>query len=205
MSCSSEYVRTDRHKELVETCVFVSNFLDGRELDLNEWRWIVIGSVLALQGACVCAICGRDTSHTAVLRDKNRTEWLQYLGQRDKGAEPPKNQKIAGLVELLERAADPNILPSPHTLCETSELLEIVKKLISIRNQFVHFSPMSWSIEVKYVAPMIRPVWRCIKKLVVEAPTFNHHIEPEDQETLRLAVDQVLGHAVLRNHSGGIA
>jgi hypothetical protein len=86
--------------------------------DLKIWKWLIISLHSTLQGACVCALRGIDTSGVAVL-DKNSQKkmwhWLDVESRNDP-APPMPREKLATLLELFECVRDENILEQPFTL-----------------------------------------------------------------------------------------
>jgi hypothetical protein len=99
----------------------------------SQWKWIIVGTHDALQGALVCAIA--DTTGTNVLSKKSAKKMLDWLNDTSK--EYP-GEYLADFTTLLNRAAI--TLPQQDA--------KDIKKLHGFRNDFAHFAPKGWSIEL---------------------------------------------------------
>ena len=97
------------------------------------WKWIIVAAHDSVQGALVCAIA--DSTGTSVLDKKSARKVLEWFDDTSK--EYP-GEWMADFNTLLKRAA----------IKMTASDARDIKKLHGFRNDFAHFTPKSWSIEV---------------------------------------------------------
>ncbi len=97
------------------------------------WKWIVVGAHDALQGALVCAV--NDTTGTRVLSKRSAKEMLNWLEDT--------SQKFPG-----EFMAHFDMLLKRSKIKLAAQDRRDVKKLHEFRNDFVHFTPKTWAIEM---------------------------------------------------------
>lgn len=138
--------------------------------DPQAWKWVVLALHSALQGACVCHLTGTTAPLGAVTK-RNASEWLTYLeeSRTNPDARPPKTH-LMNLPDLLEavrrpRSAGDHSNDAGVTVSET-ELLWLRRFHDDIRNQFVHFEPNGWSIDVSGIPELARLIGRIISEIL---------------------------------------
>jgi hypothetical protein len=96
------YIRFDEIEDVLSSVELVALIAplvhDGPSL----WKWIIIGSHSALQGAMVCAFV--DSTGTSVLENKSAARMLNWL-KAPRGEDP--KERLADFGELLFPAALP--------------------------------------------------------------------------------------------------
>jgi hypothetical protein len=117
----------------------------------SHWKWIIVGAHDALQGALVCAIA--DTTGTNVLSKKSSKKMLNWLEDTSK-AYP--GEYMADFETLLKRAAV--TLPPADA--------KDIKALHGLRNDFAHFTPKGWSIELAGLPRIIDTALRLVEQLM---------------------------------------
>lgn len=138
------HLKTDEHEEAVFALESVAEWLNRVEGQINYWRWIVLAMHNAIQGFMVLALRGSDGLRP--LRDKCANAWLK--ARRENG-EPPE-EKLDSFLNLYKKIKSDRMLFLEHSLkfTPTGSQNRSIKRLNSIRNQFIHFLPRSWWIEV---------------------------------------------------------
>ncbi len=121
----------------------------------SQWKWIIVAAHDALQGALVCAVA--DTTGTNVLSKKSAKKMLDWLNDTSK--EYP-GEYMADFGALLKRAAI--TLPSGDA--------KDIRKLHGMRNEFAHFTPKAWSIELAGLPRIINAALRLIERLMQSDP-----------------------------------
>jgi hypothetical protein len=110
------------------------------------WKWMIIAAHNGLQGALVCAI--QDTSATNILDEKSGTKMLKYLETLE-GDMP--QERLADFTALLDKYQskypDPGITPE--------QLANIHGLHKQFRNNFAHFVPKGWWIEIAMLPAII--------------------------------------------------
>ena len=149
---TASFIRTDEALDVLaslETCAY--SLASTKESD-SAWKWAVLSMHSALQGAMVCHLSGSD--NIGALQEKSfkaRICWHEKR-RRNSNSKAPEN-KIANACELLKRLSG----RSPR-FEEAGEIIEITetqrksfKRLHDLRNEFTHFPPQGWSIEIVLV------------------------------------------------------
>ena len=171
-----DWLHTDEQEELVSVAEFCAANARLDPPDLNSWRWLIIGSVLALQGAFVNALLTTDTSQSAVFQHPER----YYAWLSDPKGNPQPRDRLASTRELLERAKDCDLF-DPSTETERR-----IKQLIDLRDDFIHFTPKGWSIEVSGLPEMLLDCWNLIASL-----PRSWHLTEQQMSRLEKAVEEI--------------
>jgi len=146
--------------------------------DALSWKWVVLALHSALQGACVCHLT-TTAEPVGAVNKRNAREWLEYYEKSltDPNARPPKTELMA-FPELLRAIREPHAAgdgsnPIEITISD-SELNWLCRFHKTIRNQFVHFEPMGWSIEVSGVPGIAKLMARIIGEIIEHGWAFRH-------------------------------
>jgi hypothetical protein len=112
----------------------------------SNWKWMIIATHNGLQGALVCAI--KDTSGTNVLKKwsaKARLSWFE----NPVGEAPPEH--LDDFIPLLKKYRKK--YPCRGTIQQLRQVHKLHKEY---RNNFAHFVPKSWSIEIGGLPTIVR-------------------------------------------------
>ncbi|WP_234791118.1 hypothetical protein [Agrobacterium rubi] len=138
--------------------------------DPLTWKWVVLTLHSALQGACVCHLT-TTTAPVGAVTERNASEWLTYFeaSPTNPNLRPPKTH-LKGLPDLLlavrsSNSACDNSYTAGVEISE-SELNWLGHFHKNMRNQFVHFEPMGWSIEVSGIPEIAKVVARIIGEIL---------------------------------------
>lgn len=102
--------------------------------DIIAWKWVVLSLHTALYGFAICASKGTNPDNVTFVTTKK--------GKR----------KLLGFDDALVRCQDPDVMGmtilSRHLQLSShqKESIEMLKKVL--RNNFEHYMPMRWSIEI---------------------------------------------------------
>lgn len=134
--------------------------------DSQAWKWVMMALHSALQGACVCHLITTAAPVGAVTQ-RNAGEWLAYFEdlRTNPNAKQPKTH-LMGLPDLLKAVHKPHSA-GDHSNAAGVKISESELRCLhsfhkNIRNQFVHFEPMAWSIELSGIPEIARLVARII-------------------------------------------
>jgi hypothetical protein len=151
------------------------------EQDKHAFKWVLLSLHAALQGSCVCHLV-TTAPPIGVATDRNTREWLAYFEESrlDRSAERPQ-VKIAELPDLLkrirrcksasDRSADSQISLSDQEFEWWREIH------LELRNQFVHFTPRGWSIELSGIPDLVDLAVRIIRQIASKGWAFRHQDE----------------------------
>lgn len=147
------YVRFDEIENVLASLDLLATLapLVKKRRSGSYWKWIIVGAHDALQGALVCAIA--DTTGTNVLSKKSAKKMLDWL--EDTSREYP-GEYMADFTTLLKRAGV--TLPSQDA--------NDIRKLHGLRNEFSHFTPKGWSIELAGLPRIINAALGLIERLM---------------------------------------
>jgi hypothetical protein len=143
-SASKDYVRFDEIEDVLASADLVALTAPLVRKRPSYWKWVIVGTHNALQGAMVCSLA--DTTGTAVLTPNSATQMLAWLSNREARSGKPPRERLAEFDVLLDRCLDTH--PNHDPLVLTPEQLRDVRRLHhEFRNNFAHFTPKGWSIE----------------------------------------------------------
>lgn len=178
METSGMYLRTDEVRELVEALRQVATQLVAARTDNYAWKWAIIAMQNALQNAIVLTISGTD--QLGALSKKAAREWMEaYEQDRADYPEP----WLASFLELYGRMKQ-----RTHFSTSTDADRDI-ERLVKFRNDFIHFTPKGWSIELAGLPRILQNALA-----VVEHLDGQGHIVwyvDEDREAAQAAITQI--------------
>jgi hypothetical protein len=146
--------------------------------DPLAWKWVALAIHSALQGACICHLTTTAAPIGAVT-PRNACDWIEFFerSRTDAGIKSPRTQ-LMGLPDLLKA------IRKPHSAGDCSndagvpisdaELAWLRRFHEQIRNQFVHFEPMSWSLEVSGIPELAVLIARIIETILAMGWGFRH-------------------------------
>jgi len=141
---AEHWLRTDEQEEAVSALEATSDWVRRVERDVDFWRWVILALHNATQGFMVLALRGSDG--LLPLRDKVAAQWMEAYRT---GGKYPK-EKLDSFLNLYEKIQSDQILFFTHSAkFVPSDNHEYgIRKLNALRNQFIHFLPRSWYLEV---------------------------------------------------------
>lgn len=141
---ADNWFRTDEHEEATASLEAVAEWAERIERDIAYWKWVVLALHNTLQGFMVLALRGSDGLRP--LRDDIATKWLTAF--RDGGPYP--DEKLDSFPNLYRKVQSDTMRFFLHSkkVAPSSALNQSMKKINTLRNDFVHFLPRSWSLEV---------------------------------------------------------
>jgi len=138
------WLRTDELTESVKALeAFYSNIrrVNG---DPYYWKWAVIALHNAVQGFMVCAL--RGSNNLAVLTPESAKEWMDAY----RVGKPYPEERLDDFLNLYKKIKGHYMHQYAHSgrFVPKGQQGWSIKKLNSFRNEFIHFVPRGWSIEV---------------------------------------------------------
>lgn len=170
------WIRTNEAEDVVGSIRHTIRSVQFVGEDPLAWKWVALSLHSALQGACVCHLTTTAAPVGAVTK-RNAAEWMEFFNERhvNPTMELPKTELMT-LPELLKAARKPNSAGNGSDGVEISdsELSWLRRFHEDIRNQFVHFEPKGWSIEVSGIPEIAQLVARIIGEIVQIGWAFRH-------------------------------
>jgi hypothetical protein len=142
------WLRTDEREDILASLRMLSSSCDAAGDDLSAWKWIVIGTHSALQGAMALHLgFGNDL---LVATPESASAWLDA---HENGAPYPETM-MDDFLSLYRKLKKHEILGFRFKPNGTHG--GNVRRLNRFRNQFVHFMPQGWSIELSGMPQICR-------------------------------------------------
>ncbi|HVJ00455.1 MAG TPA: hypothetical protein VM657_15465 [Sphingomonas sp.] len=175
---AENWIQTDEAEDVAGSIRHVIRAAQFVGEDSLSWKWVVMALHSALQGACVCHLT-TTASPLGAVTEQNACKWLAYFedSRTNPNARPPRTHLMV-LPDLLTAVREPHSAGDRSnaagvTISE-SELYWLVRFHKDIRNQFVHFEPMGWSIEVSGIPEIAKLVARIIGEILRIGWAFRH-------------------------------
>lgn len=138
------WLRTDETEEAISALEMIAESALALSADIYSWKWAIIAAHNALQGFMVLAL--RQGNGLLALKDKIAAQWLKAY--REGGKYPI--EKLDNFLNLYKKVKSDRMLCYGHSMkfTATSDHNRSVKKLNQLRNEFIHFVPKGWSLEL---------------------------------------------------------
>jgi hypothetical protein len=184
------WLRTNEIEEFIDAIEHTARLAGQVKDDVKVWKWLIIALHSALQGACVCALRGHDTAGVTMLTKKSWKKvwhWLDVESRNDPHSPMPA-ERLASLKDLFARVRDPELLPAPHTLRASTNVVADIDKLNRLRNDFIHFVPRGLFLELSGMPRIVTHAADAIEHLAVVQPSFWHHLRQPDRDRIGSAL-----------------
>ncbi|MDL1955883.1 MAG: hypothetical protein LWW95_02340 [Candidatus Desulfofervidus auxilii] len=138
------WLRTDETKQAVSDLEMLAETAQSLIENPYQWKWVIIITHNALQEFMVLAL--RRGNGLLPLKDKIAAQWLRA---HRKGGRYP-DEKIDYFLNLYKKIKSDAMLYYVHSkkFKATPDHDRAVEKLNELRNEFIHFVPRSWILEL---------------------------------------------------------
>jgi hypothetical protein len=175
------WLRTDEKENAVDSLEMTAQLLTLLKSTNNSrlWKWISISLFNALYGFCICAIQGTNSDR---------------VKEVDKKTGLLKN-KLISFSEVLKRTQEDRWMQQ-FTHSRTLSLTDNQKKSIGklrkdIRNNFEHFIPKGWSIELSGMPKIVLDVVEVIEFLALSSGNPLWDAELDHERRIRNEIDAI--------------
>jgi hypothetical protein len=178
----SRYLRTDEHDEAVRSLEWAAGLSQSVSGDRYLWKWILVALHNAVQGFMVLALW--DGNGLRALPHSVGEKWLRAY----RSGEPFPVDKLDDFLNLYakvktRRGSKAAFHPGPsHD--------QSLRKLNAFRNEFIHFTPKGWSLELASLPPVCRDALDLIEFLGWKSNQVLWH-KPTHVRRSRSAVHQM--------------
>ena len=180
-SNSEIWLETDEFQETVLALQLTSEQLSNLAStgNLHYWTWVIVCLHNALQGFMVLAL--RGTNNINVLTEDCAIEWLAAY-ERGDGQYP--EQKLDNFLNLYKKVKSERMkmYVNSQSLKPSGTQGRSIKKLNAFRNDFIHFVPKGWVVEVSGLPQIVDDCLNIIWFLAFECG--NIFWQKQEQETL---------------------
>lgn len=184
------------------------------EQDARYWKWAIISVHNALQGAMTCHLSG--TANVGCLDRKSFEAWYVWNEKDRRGeinwihGEPDELGISVRRPATKDDARPKEFLAKPHELFRRlyaprhriepgcGAILEIsnqqrrsFKMVNALRNEFAHFLPKGWSIEVSGLPDALSDLLKIIRIIAADDWPFRH-LESHQRSLLNAEIDSAL-------------
>ena len=172
------YLRTDEELEAANAMQMAARFSSDLTNDPHLWRWVIIALHNAAQGVMVLSL--RHGNGLLALSDDSYSAWM--TAQKKKEAPPP--EKLDNYLNLYKKVKHKQL----GQMGGNSRFVPVdaeggdIKHLNSLRNEFIHFTPKGWSLEVDDLPRIALATARLISFLSLETSNvFWHAVAARDR------------------------
>lgn len=167
-----KWLRLSEEKNAIDYLEKAAFFIKKSSQNYNNWKWVIIGLHGALYGFAIAACRGTDSR--SVLTKKGR---------------------LVSFWQALKRCQDPNhmkmLIHSKHLVLSEKHKDSIESLKSEFRNEFEHFKPKGWSIEVHGMPEIAIDVLEVIRFLAFETNTYVHFNDNEHKLVEQLINDSI--------------
>ena len=211
----NSWLEIDEATDVVASLRHMLHLLKLVSADSTIWKWVILSMHSALQGAMVCHLNG--TANSGCRSTKSAAAWLDWHERDRRGeinwinlesdeyglpsktpatkADFPPREYLAKPSELFERL----MKPKKRLELGVGQILRIsvaqrraFKKLDELRNQFIHFSPMGWSIEIDGLPTICSEMLSVISMIESDDWPFRH-LKPQSRAELKNLILELQG------------
>lgn len=181
-AASAIWIRTDEAEDVAASVRHALRCWPLAKEDDQAWKWVMLALHAALQGALVCHLVTTATP-LGVVTDRNAQEWVDYFERyrSDTTVRPPKT-RLLDLPELIKLARKPGSAGDGRqgglVRVSDQELAWLRRIHTEIRNQFVHFEPMGWAVDVSGVPSLARLIASVVSDTLQVGWAFRHKDSP---------------------------
>ena len=146
--------------------------------DPQTWKWVALALHSALQGACVCHLT-TTAAPIGALTARNTEEWLAYFedSRTNPHAKAPRTRlmELPQLLKAARKAGSAGDRSNETGVAISDKELNWLRHFHdNIRNQFVHFEPMGWTLEVSGIPGIAALIARIIGEIAGKGWAFRH-------------------------------
>jgi hypothetical protein len=175
------FVEYNERTDVIWSVQLLANLVQPVQRHPILWKWIILGSHSALQGAMVCNLSGTD--HTGALKPQSRKKMWEFM-ERNSEDEPVPDEWLADFGTLLTWIQDKKRLVSGVTWHPTDRQLKDLALLHDFRNDFSHYVPKAWSIEASGLPTIIITALEGTEHLMMNAQCVQIHLTGNQKRAL---------------------
>jgi hypothetical protein len=165
------YLPTDEESAAANAMRMAAQFASELAEDLHLWRWVIIALHNAAQG--VMGLSLRHGNGLLALSDESYAAWMSAYDRN----EPPAPEKLDNYLNLYKKVKHKQwgqVGGNTRFTPNGTEGADI-KRLNSLRNEFIHFTPKGWGLEVTGLPRIALATARLISFLGLETTNVFWH------------------------------
>jgi hypothetical protein len=184
------YLTTDEQDDVLVSLSEVLHQLERiASGDIHCWKWAIIATASAVSGALTCNLSG--SMQVGGMQQEDAKMMIAAL-QKDAASEMPKRPRLASPNDLLKRARryDKRIERAGPVLEISHQQKKSFKTLFDLRNCFLHFEPLGWSIEISGVPSILHDVLQIVGQTSEDGWSFRH-LSDERRADLEIVLQEL--------------
>jgi hypothetical protein len=185
------WLRVDEREDLVNSLEHAVDIARTVRSEPPNWKWLLIVTHNALQGALVSVLTGTDGLRA--LEKKCMVEWLKWHEKRRAGEdEPHPKEFLAPPLELYCRAKQKDFMFEfgGNPITTTEEQDGDVRKLNWLRGELIHFKSRTWAIEIEGLPRIVLNAVEVIEQLL-NHPALSFRLKREAAARAEKAIDEL--------------
>lgn len=167
------YLSTDEEAEVANAIEMATHFSDGLEADPRLWRWVIIALHNAAQGVMVLSL--RHGNGLLAMTDECFKEWMSAHENQT----PYPKDKLDSYLNLYKKVknSETGQFGGNQRFIPRGSEGKNIKRLNGLRNDFIHFTPKGWRLEVNGLPQICVDCARLISFLGWETQNVFWHSE----------------------------
>lgn len=151
--------------------------------DKRYWKWVIIGLHNALQGFMVLAL--RGSASVNVWRKDKRRAWYRSFNNNIPFLAVGFLDKFMNLYKAI-KSIRMKMFTNSQVFEPSGTQSESVRKLNELRNDFIHFTPKTWVINIHVLPGLVIDVMSIIEFLALESNNIHWNEEQDHNKTVSL-------------------
>jgi hypothetical protein len=180
-------LKTDEYEEIVATLKACKKFLIETDTDSTYWKWVFISLHNALQGCMVIALTRADGF--GAINKQQEKEWREAYAKN--GELPKQEEQLLRFLDLYKKIKKRGTLQytSLEKFYPQGNQGWSINKLDNLRNEFIHFTPKGWSLELTGASDICIDCIDIAKTLVMRCGKFSSFLSYNENELVDLLED----------------
>lgn len=175
------YFRANEISEPLNAIKMAKEFLEHADQDTYYLKWTILAIHNALQGFMVLALMG--TSNLSIIIWKD-----EYNGKTPYEVLNDLGKKLIGFSELFKRIKSKQYMQNNEFKGATLSINNSINELNRIRNQFIHYLPLGWSIGKQGIARILLDSLLVISFLTRDCPDATRYYSEAEMLTIEESI-----------------
>lgn len=196
----SNRLETDEEQDALVSLELVTEHLPRVVANVHHWKWVILGLHSSLQGFMVLALQG--TNALNVLTDKSAKAWMENYEKKGTNHPELKLDEFPNLYKKI-KSDRMEMYAESRQFIPSGTQDDSFNRLKSLRNDFIHFVPKAWLIDVSGLPHIVIDIISIIEFLAFECGNIFWHEESTKERARALCLLIRQQAEVLHSHYSG--